>query len=100
MNNEIMNLIFLSTNRGSANKAFNKLKSVKERYEFLLEGKIMARPMINTKTLKEFYRPTLNGIIVMRQGGKICKGFKTPADAIAEGQLFIEKIKADLLNLE
>ena len=100
MNNEIMNLIFLSTNKGEANKAFNKLKSVKARYEFLLEGKIMARPMINIKTLKEFYRPTLNGIIVMRQGGKICKGFKTPADAIAEGQLFIEKIKTDLLNIE
>lgn len=85
-----MQLIFFNDKRSTKCRQFMKIEDKMERYEFLLLGKIIAQPWIDTKTCEEFYRPKLNGVSV--NDGKKFKRFKTIEAAILEGQRIRNRI--------
>jgi hypothetical protein len=62
-----------------------KLKTAKERFEYLLKGGVTAKTWINTETMKEFYRPQLNGITIT-DGENPFAEYKTVKAAIKEGE--------------
>lgn len=61
------------------------MKKSKDRYAFLLQGKITVKRWINTNTMKDFFRPVLNGITVT-DGNKPFAQFNTPKKAVKEGE--------------
>lgn len=73
-----------------------KLKEAKDRYEYLLKGGVTAKTWINTKTLKEFYRPQLNGITIT-DGENPFAEYKTVKAAIKEGER-LKAMIADYIN--
>lgn len=87
-----MNLIFWNDKRSAKCRKFSKIEHMLHRYKFLLAGEIGVKEMMNMKTMKEFYRPTLNGIMVAFDEKKM-KQFKSENAAFKEGEKISELLK-------
>lgn len=83
-----LELIFES--RKTANK-FGSLETKLEKLTYLLKGYFYIAKMINNKTLKEYYRPKLNGVIVMDSNNESI--FTTKEEVFKERDILIEHIK-------
>jgi hypothetical protein len=81
--------------KSSKCKKVSAMKKTKDRYAFLLDGPVTVKPWMNTKTMKEFYRPVLNGITVT-DGDKPFSEFKTVNLAHKEGERLRALIVAEL----
>lgn len=92
-----MRLTFINTSSAKC-RHFQKIESLRSRYEYLLKGEILAKRWIDVENYREFYRPSLNGVFVMEDLPKI-KKFTTVKTALKEGQRLRKLIQLELAKL-
>lgn len=80
-----MEIIFWNDKSSARCRHIMKLETGADRYAYLLKNEVSAGTWMNTKTMKEFYRPKLNGITVTPKKTPFIE-FKTPAAAVKEGE--------------
>lgn len=90
-----MELVIFNTKRSKKSREIQKLKTLKERMAFLTKGEVTAKAWMDINTLREFYRPSLNGIPVSKSAKKFDR-YKTPKQAINAGLALKKEILSEL----